>query len=193
MPMNTNHKLIPLFLALTVIVIPASPSVAGRFESGYGYATRDDSWTERMPRGNDRDDMRYLEEREYERRYRERDDSDSRRELRQNEEEYRERDHERERLRERFPEDRRGYDDRYENRGDDERRDRDDRETPDRDENRYENRQGRGYDDDEMSPAAREREWQRKLEQEQRELGRGSEQGQSQREEQRRKWWNFWD
>ncbi len=44
-----------------------------------------------------------------------------------------------------------------------------------------------------MSPPAREREWQRKLEQEQKELDRGSDQGRTQREKQRRTWWDFRD
>lgn len=187
MPISTNHKLIPLFLALAILAFPARPSDAGRGEGDYGSSTRVGSWDNRSPGGSDRDDLRYLEQREYERRYREWEDNNSRRELRDNEEDYRERDNERERLRERFPEDRqdrREYDDRG---------DRDDRENPYREQNRYENREGRGYDDNEMSPAAREREWRRKVEQEQRELGRGSEQGQTQREEHRRKWWNFWD
>ena len=187
MPMSTNHKLIPLFLALAILALPVRPSAAGRGEGDYGSAARVGSWDDRSPEASDRDDLRYLEEREYERRYGDRDDNDSRRELRENEEEYRDRKTERERLRERFPEDR------QERRGYDDRGDRDDRDNPYREQNRYENRQGRGYDDDEMSPAAREREWQRKMEQEQRELGRGSEQGQRQRQEHRRKWWNFWD
>ncbi len=38
-----------------------------------------------------------------------------------------------------------------------------------------------------------EQQRERVMEQEQRELGRGSEQGQAAREEHRRKWWRFWD
>ena len=185
--MSTNHKMIPLLLALAVLAIPAGPSAAGRVAGDYGSTARVGSWDDRSHEGSAREDLRYLEEREYERRYRDRDDNDSRRELRDNEEDYRERDNERERLRERFPEDRRDRRE-YDDRGD-----RGDRENPYREQNRYENREGRGYEDDDMSPAAREREWRRKVEQEQRELGRGSEQGQTQREEHRRKWWNFWD
>lgn len=187
MPQRTIHKLIPLFLALAVLALPTLTSAANRGEGDFGSAARVGSWDDRSRGGNDRDDLRYLEQREYERRYRDGEDNNSRRELRDNEEDYRERDNERERLRERFPEDRqdrREYDDRG---------DRDDRENPYREQNRYETREGRGYDDDEMSPAAREREWRRKVEQEQRELGRGSEQGRTQHEEHRRKWWNFWD
>ena len=46
-------------------------------------------------------------------------------------------------------------------------------------------------DDDEASGLARQRE--KKAEQERKELGKGSEQGQASREEHSRKWWNFWE
>lgn len=55
---------------------------------------------------------------------------------------------------------------------------------------RQQESQGR-RDDSDASGLAQQRE--RKMEQQQKELGRGSEQGQQMREEHNRKWWKFWE
>ena len=50
-----------------------------------------------------------------------------------------------------------------------------------------------GMEDDDMEEKGLEKQREMKQEQERNELGKGSEQGQSSREEHSRKWWKIWD
>lgn len=60
------------------------------------------------------------------------------------------------------------------------------------DEDQDDDEHGRDHDRDEMSDGLhKQREM--KMHQEQKELGRGSEQGQDMREQHSRKWWKFWE
>lgn len=56
---------------------------------------------------------------------------------------------------------------------------------------RQQEREQEHRDDSDASGLAKQRE--RKITQEQKELGKGSEQGQQMREEHSRKWWKFWE
>lgn len=56
---------------------------------------------------------------------------------------------------------------------------------------RIKDRQQEHRDDSDASGLAKQRE--RKITQEQKELGKGSEQGQQKREQHSRKWWKFWE
>jgi hypothetical protein len=186
-----------MFLTLLLVVGYGDLAEAGRGGGNAGGGISGSSMTDRdlddgqRQWSNDRsDDMRYLEQREYDRRYRDQDPNvnESRRELRKNEENYLNRDLDRDRIGDRDRDrDRIGDRDDLRERPYDRERDANQDRYNDRD--RYDNRDR----DDELSPAAREREWRRKIEQEQKELGQGSEQGQTQREEHRRKWWKFWN